>query len=103
MPRRARTLGLALMALLLASGCDEAAPSAEPSNDPAATTPDVACLGVPAGKCAEIVGEVQTNGSVVPAVAIQIRCSVAPCTEQQGQATVDLLYANVQRSSTAEG
>jgi hypothetical protein len=102
MTGRARLLGLALAALLLASGCDEAAPSAEPSAG-AAGTPQVACLGVPAEKCAEIVKEVQANGSVAPAVAIQIRCTVARCTEQQGQVSLDVLYASGQRSSSGQG
>ena len=102
MTGRARVLGLALAALLLASGCDDAPPSPAPSVGTAGT-PEVACLGVPAGKCAEIVEDVQANGSVVPAVAIQIRCSGSPCTEQQGQVTIDVVYADGQRSSSGQG
>jgi hypothetical protein len=58
---------------------------------------------VVASKCAEFLKDAQTNGVPAAVTAIRIVCTSPPCTEQQGQVTVDVLYANGQRTSTGTG
>ena len=92
--------GLA-MAVALIAGCGDPAPSegVEPSQD-GSLSGQFQCLGVAPSKCQEYLRSAQVRGVVS---AIRIVCTKPPCNEQRGEVTIDVLYADGQRSSSGEG
>ena len=98
-----RFAGRALVATapLLTTGCGDPAPTTA-SNEPL-TEPIVTCIGVPQATCAEAVGQIRANGSDVPATMIRIQCNASSCTAPTGSASVDILYASGERTSSIYG
>ena len=102
--RRLAAILVASVTTVILAACGDPSPSdglADPTDGPAA--PNVQCLGVVASKCAEFLEDAQSSGGPVAVTAIRIVCTAPPCTVQQGQVTVDVLYANGQRTSMGTG
>lgn len=106
--RGARRLvfGAALQAAvaLIAAACgDPPAPDTPSDGQAPSAGPQIACLGLPASKCAEFLKQAVLDGRGVPVSAIRIVCTKAPCTERQGEVAIDVLYASGLRNSTGSG
>lgn len=88
-----RGIGIILIAFgAVLGGCfgGESAPS-----PPVLTAPAMECLGIPERTCQEIVTEARRNaepGSVP--LSIRATCSVAPCTLQNGEVSIEVAYSN---------
>lgn len=82
---------LALLALPLVSGCLR---EEGPLTGPALAPGTQLCLGVPPQMCEEQVASLRQTGHGVP-IAYRITCTRRPaCTLQEGDATVEALYAD---------
>jgi len=92
---------IAIVAVLSAVGCGEPPPDPVESSTPSG--PPITCVGVPASTCSETLDGVRTNGSPVPPVAIRVVCAAKACTEAEGAAAVEVLYADGSRSSSSFG
>ncbi len=88
-----RSIGLILIAFgAIVGGCfgGETAPS-----PPVVMAPAIECLGIPERTCQEIVTEARRNaepGSVP--LSIRAACTVAPCTLQNGEVSIEVDYSN---------
>lgn len=88
-----RTVGIILIAFgAIVIGCSggESAPS-----PPAVQAPTIECTGIPERTCQEIVTEARRNaepGSVP--LSIRAVCSVAPCTLENGEVSIEVAYSN---------
>ena len=96
-----RVNGALAAALAIVAGCGDPAPSdaVEASQD-GSTLGQSACLGVVTSMCNEILHEAQLQGVVS---TIRIVCTKPPCTVRQGEVTIDVVFANGDRSSWGEG
>lgn len=92
---------IAIATVLTAVGCGE--PPSDPVESSTPSGPPITCVGVPASTCSEAMEGVLTNGSTVPPVAIRVVCAAKACTEADGAAAVDVLYADGSRSSSSFG
>src|SRR4051812_2980389 len=90
-----------LLVMAIVAGCGDPAPSdsPDPSQDGLQSQP-FQCLGVSPRKCNDLLQNVQAGGVVA---AIRIVCTKPPCTDQQGEVRVDVIYANGQRTSEGAG
>jgi hypothetical protein len=61
------------------------------------------CIGLPISMCEEIVQEARQERPGVAVVGATIRCTVAVCTEQRGEAEVRIDYANGVQSLYGRG
>lgn len=62
------------------------------------------CVGVPAGTCQQMLADARANASAgVVVVQMRIRCTVVPCTLQNGQAEADVVYSDGQRTTYGMG
>jgi hypothetical protein len=92
---------IAIATLLTVAGCGEPPPDPVESSTPSG--PPITCVGVPASTCSEALAGVRTNGSPVAPIAIRVACAAKACTEAEGAAAVDVLYADGSRSSSSFG
>lgn len=90
-----------LVATILLGACDGAL-ATQPPQEPEGP-PVVQCLGIPALTCNEHAAGIGPSGSGARPVAIRITCTRAPCTPQQGEASVEIVYADGTRSSSGFG
>jgi hypothetical protein len=52
------------------------------------------CVGLPASTCERLLADARSQFPDVPAVSAVIRCTVAACTDVQGEASVRVDFAN---------
>ncbi len=98
----ARTLVLTVIAVWVVAGC-----TVDPGPTPIANPPAdplLACEGVPQDVCQGAVRDARLNAprGTVP-VRIQVACTAASCTPQQGQTKVDVQYSDGSISSYGTG
>ena len=99
--RQAILAFVAAVAMAVVVGCgDPAASDVVEASQDGSTLGESACLGVVTSKCNEILREAQRQGVVS---TIRIVCTRPPCTELQGEVTIDVVFANGDRSSWGEG
>jgi hypothetical protein len=99
--RRAILTVVAAIATAVVVGCgDPAASDVVEASQDGSTLGQSACLGVVTSKCNEILGEAQRQGVVS---TIRIVCTRPPCTERQGEVTIEVVFANGGQSSWGEG
>ena len=98
-----RGLGLRVAAIvavsLMLAGCGIV-------ESPASLMPGEAfsCVGVPPQTCQQTLRDARTNadpGTTV--VALRITCTKVPCTDQEGEASVEVGYSNGRRDSYSMG
>ncbi len=93
-----RILAVAVVALMV-SACGGSAQSTVIPDQPL-----VECVGVPPETCRQSLAEAQQNatpGTIV--VQIRVVCTKLPCTLQNGEAKVDVLYSNGRTNSSGIG
>jgi hypothetical protein len=99
-----RGLRLRIVAAIVAIGLAAAGCGIVDSPPSLAPGPAFTCVGVAQQTCQQMLRDAQTNadpGTVV--VALQITCTKVPCTEQQGEASVEVGYSNGRRDSYSTG
>ena len=102
-PRASRLAIVTVLAIVAVACGDPPPPDASSAAPDASAEPQFACLGVVAAKCAEFLKQAVSEGRGVPVSAIRIACTKPPCTDRQGEVTIDVLYANGRRGSSGAG
>ncbi len=99
-----RLLAAIIGAALLAAGCLDGTPTAATFGPIDQAQPPIECVAIPARTCQEIVTDARRNADpgTVP-VRIRATCTRRPCTLQQGDVSVEVLYSNGRRDSFVMG
>ncbi len=61
------------------------------------------CVGLPATACERILEQARQDLGGLPVVSATIRCTIPVCTEANGEAQVEVVFSDGQRSSYGTG
>ena len=92
-PRRAAVVAALLLAATLPTGCDDAT---VPAENP------FQCIGLPTATCERFLAEAQRSVPNSAPISAIIKCT-AVCTEEQGDATLLVVFANGERVEYGTG
>lgn len=91
--RRSLGRGAAIALLLAACAPAIAACGFAPGPPPLLAPGTQECIGMPLTKCQELLVQ-YSKGHAGPRTAFQVKCTVAPCTQQKGEAEVTIIWAD---------
>ena len=95
---RSRVVAIAVLGLMTAAcGITGGGPTIEPG-------PAFSCVGVPQATCQQTLQDARNNAQVgETVVALRIACTKVPCTDQEGEASVEVGYSSGRRDSYGMG